>query len=82
MSVGACVVTTPIGFEGLKNSEGAPFVARSTEEMVVLISEWFESVEQRTVIGMRAKQYVQDNYSEENIFAKFKSFIGDNNSNL
>lgn len=80
MSIGGCVVTTPIGFEGLKHDEGAPLVVHSEEDMIVKISSLLDSVELRTIMGNKAKQYIAENYSENIIFSKFKDFINIHNS--
>ena len=75
MSIGGCVVTTPIGFEGLKKREGAPLVVYSEEEMIIAISSLLDSTTLRAVMGNRAKQYIAEYYSENKIFSKFQNFI-------
>lgn len=75
MSIGGCVVTTPIGFEGLKKREGAPLVVCSEEEMIIAISSLLDSTTLRAVMGNRAKQYIAEYYSENKIFSKFQNFI-------
>jgi len=75
MSMGGCVVTTPIGFEGLKKEEGAPFVAHSEQEMIDAIISLFDSADLRSAWGAKAKNYVRNFYSETVIFSKFKDFI-------
>ncbi len=75
MSMGGCVVTTPIGFEGLCREEGAPFVASSAREMIDVISRLFDSADLRSSVGRQAKEYVRNHYSEEVLFSKFRDFI-------
>lgn len=75
MSLGGCVVTTPIGFEGLKEEEGAPIVARSDREMIDAVFSLFDSADLRMALGRKAKNYVRNFYSESVIFSKFRNFI-------
>lgn len=75
MSMGGVVVTTPVGFEGLKEEDGAPLVARSGKEMIEIISSLFDSASLRTTIGNKAKRYIEEYYSEMKVYSKFRDFI-------
>lgn len=75
LAVGACVVTTKIGFEGLQDAEGKPFVASSSEEMIDLISYLFDNPDDRLEYSGKAVAYVEANYSKDVILRKFAGFI-------
>ena len=75
LSVRACVVTTPIGFEGLIHDEGAPLVADSNEIMAQIICELFGNSVKREMMGLAAFTYVERYYSEKVVFDKFKSIL-------
>ena len=75
LAVGACVVTTPIGFEGLVHAEGQPFIAETDEEMVKQISFLLDSPEARSEEGKKSVGYIKKFYSIDVIRAKFKAFM-------
>lgn len=75
LAVRACVVTTPIGFEGLIHDEGAPLVANSNEIMAQMICELFGNSMKREMMGIAAFTYVKRYYSEKVVFDKFKSIL-------
>jgi len=77
LAVGACVVTTKTGFEGLKNAEGKPFVASSSDEMVDIISNLFNNPKYRVACSEESVKYVESNYSKDIILEKFKVFLND-----
>lgn len=75
LAIGACVVTTPIGFEGLVAEEGQPHVAESDDDMVSQISMLLDNPEQRKREGEKAMEYIRKNYAYEVIRDKFKRFL-------
>ncbi len=75
LAIGACVVTTPIGFEGLVAEEGQPHVAESDDDMVSQISQLLDHPEQRKSEGEKSIGYIRKNYSYEVIRDKFKRFL-------
>lgn len=75
LAVGACVVTTRIGFEGLKDVEGKPFVAASSAEMIDIISRLFDNPDYRKECAGKSVEYVEANYSKEIMLDKFGEFV-------
>lgn len=75
MSYACCVVTTPIGVEGLDivNNELAVFANES--EMVDGIISLLKNIELRRQMGLSARKYVMDNLSEDVIATQFWNFI-------
>ncbi|MCR4601983.1 MAG: glycosyltransferase family 4 protein [Prevotella sp.] len=75
LSVGACVVTTSIGMEGLEPDEGQPFVADGDEAMIEKICYLFENAELRKQQGSKSVEYIRRHYSMEVIREKFRVFL-------
>ena len=78
MAVGACVVTTPKGFEGLVTDEGQPVIAKNGMEMINTITYLLEHPEERAERGKNGIGYIKKHYAKEVIKAKFRElFSGD-----
>ena len=78
MAVGACVVTTPKGYEGLVTDEGQPVIAKNSKDMIKTITYLLEHPEERARRGKEAIGYVKKHYDKEVIKAKFRElFLGD-----
>lgn len=77
LAVGACVVTTPIGFEGLVEDEGQPFVASTPQEMIDCICHLLEHPEERKQQGELSVAYVKKHYDIEVIKEKFSRFLNE-----
>ncbi len=75
LAVGACVVTTPDGFGGLKSDIGQPFVAENDAEMISCITDLFAHPDSRRQQGLLSIQYVKKYYSKDIICKKFKDFL-------
>lgn len=76
MSFGKCVITTSIGAEGLKNLTGDELIVLdNSEEMQKKIEYLLLNRSVRKKIGIKAKEYIQKNYSEENISKFLLEFI-------
>ena len=75
LAVGACVVTTPKGFEGLVSDEGQPFVAKDKSEMVEIISHLLDFPEERNARGNASVKYVQKHYDISAIKEKFVQLL-------
>lgn len=75
MSYACCVVTTPIGAEGLmiKNNEIAIF--DNTEEWIDGIKLLLNSREKREYMGLLARDYIIKNLSEDVIAKQFWHFM-------
>ena len=77
LAVGACVVTSDIGFEGLKPAPGQPLVARNTREMTKAILTLLSDKDYRISQSKLSLKYVSKYYSENVIFEKFKNELGE-----
>ena len=75
MAVKACVVTTPIGFEGLVVDKGAPIVADCAELMAGKILWLLNNPIKRRNIGDEGFEYVNKYYSEEVVYNQFKAAL-------
>jgi glycosyltransferase involved in cell wall biosynthesis len=65
MAFGKAVVTTSQGADGLENS-GQPIplaIAKDTDEIVDLAASLLENPSRRRTLGMRARDFVEENYS-------------------
>lgn len=73
LAIRACIVTTTTGTGGLVHDDGEPFIARNTEEMVMMIGDIFEmGIEQRQKITNKGFEYLKKYYSEKVVFESFK----------
>ncbi len=75
LAVGACVVTTPKGFEGMKSDEGQPFVAANSDEMIQIISHLLDNPKERYELGALSVEYVKRHYDVTVIQQKFKEIL-------
>ncbi len=75
LSVGACVVTTPKGFEGLVKDDGQPYVARNSTEMIDTISYLLDHPEERVARKSLSIQYVKKHYDIDVIKRKFSKIF-------
>lgn len=75
LAVGACVVTTPDGFGGLKSDVGQPFVAENDADMIKCITDLLAHPDSRRLRGELSIQYVKRHYSKDVICKKFKDFL-------
>ena len=75
MSYGCCVVTTPIGAEGLTINHNEIAVWDSESEMIGGIANLLANYDKRIEMGKSARQYVIDNLSTEVISRQFWAFM-------
>ncbi len=75
MAVGACVVTTPKGYEGLVTDEGQPYIAKNSKDMIQTISYLLDNPEERKRSGERAIQYVKRHYDKDIIKGKLSELL-------
>ena len=77
MSMGCCVVTTPIGAEGLDNIvDGKDIViCKDNDTMAQTIIELLCNKERRTILGYNAHQYIKDNLTYQIISARFHEYL-------
>lgn len=75
MAAGCCVVTTPIGAEGLDATTDAFVVAGSDEEMAQTIIRLAGDPERRRGYGRRARRYVAEAFSAAVASRQLQQFI-------
>ncbi len=75
MSYGCCVVTTPIGAEGLHIQGKEIEVLDGEESMILGMQNLLNNKDLRREMGHLARQYVIDNLSEEVVASQFWEFI-------
>lgn len=77
LAVGACVITTQKGFEGLVTDEGQPFVVKNSNEMIDVISHLIDHPEERQSSGEKSIEYIKKHYDKEVIKEKFAKLLQD-----
>ena len=77
MSYGCCVVTTPIGAEGLIIIHNEIAVWDDEDKMADGIKMLLSDRDKRMAMGKAARQYVIDNLSPEVIAKQFWAFMGE-----
>lgn len=82
MSYGCCVVTTPIGAEGLTINHNEIAVWDGEDKIVSGIKMLLSNREKRITMGKLARQYVIDNLSPKVIERQFWTFMDDVNNDL
>lgn len=76
MAYGCCVVTTPIGAEGLEICNNEIGIYESSDEMVKGLCSLLSDRDKRVRMGRLARNYVITNLSEDIISKQFWNFIG------
>ena len=77
MSYGCCVVTTPIGAEGLIIKHNEIGVFSNADEMAEGINLLLGDRKKRVEMGDSARQYIIENMSDRNIAEQFWAFMGE-----
>ena len=73
---GKCLITTPIGAEGLSQSPTPPMaICDSLGEMTNVLCALVDDPDQRRVYAERAHQYATENLSENAVFKEFLSWL-------
>ncbi len=77
MSMGCCVVTTPIGAEGLDNIEEGKdiLICKDNTTMARTIVELLRDRQRRTTLGTNAHQYIQNNLTYQIISKRFHEYL-------
>lgn len=75
MAHGCCVLTTPIGAEGLDVASGA-FAVAEPETFHAAAAELLADADRRAAYGRRAREYVAEHFSRRIIAGQFRHFIG------
>ncbi len=76
MAHGCCVVTTPIGLEGIEHLREALVVCPpDAEKMAESIDELLNNPVLRKAKGREARRVVYENFSRKNIFEQYKTFV-------
>lgn len=75
MSYGCCVVTTPIGAEGLIIDNDEIAIYDTINEFICGISSLLNNPDKRREMGEKARKYVKENLSKEIIANQFWNFI-------
>ena len=79
MSYGCCVATSTIGAEGLTINNKEIAIYNSDEEWIEGLERLLKDKELRREMGLRARDYVKINLSEEVISKQFSEFINSAN---
>ncbi len=76
MAMGKCVISTPIGAEGIRCTDGTDvLLARNATEMVEHISSIIDSPELASNIGTAARALVRHHYANERIVGDLIAFF-------
>lgn len=75
LAAGCCVVTTPIGAEGLDISSGAFVVADGDEELAQAIVRLAGDADARREYGLRGREYVSRAFSGAVVSQQLRQFI-------
>lgn len=77
MARGCCVLTSPIGAEGIEMlSEGYVVCEINAEQMAEAICGLLADANRRKLIGSTAAKLIQDNFSRDSVREQFHHFIG------
>lgn len=75
MSLGCCVLTTPIGQEGIYTEDEVLVIAKDNEELVEQAIALLQDPERCLRIGKCAQRFVRANLSKEVVFEDFKKAL-------
>lgn len=75
MAYGCCVITTPIGAEGLDMHNSGLAICNGKEDWIETVIKYMNDKELRTEMGRRARKYVEDNMSKDIVRKQFMTFI-------
>lgn len=75
MSYGCCVVTTPIGAEGLEITNNAIKIIKDEHSWVEILTKLLNNKDEREKMGHEAYKYVCENLSRKTISEQFWKFI-------
>lgn len=75
MAAGCCVVTTPIGAEGLDMASGAFVVARCDADLAQACVDLLNDRELRLEYGRRARRYVSTHFCRDVVDMQVQSFL-------
>ena len=78
MAMGKCVISTPVGAEGISCTDGKDILlARTATEMTERIGWIIEEPERARTIGAHARELVRKQYANDRIVRDLISFFGD-----
>ncbi len=78
MAMGKCVISTPVGAEGISCTDGEDILlARTATEMTERIGWIIEEPERARTIGANARELVRKQYANDRIVRDLISFFGD-----
>ncbi|MEO8066633.1 MAG: glycosyltransferase family 4 protein [Flavobacteriales bacterium] len=76
MAMGKCVISTPIGAEGIEHTDGKDIIlAKSPTEFADRMVELMEAPERAAIIGKNARKLVEDRYSDRRIVRDLVTFF-------
>lgn len=75
MSLGCCVLTTPIGQEGIYTNDEVLVIARNNEELIEQGIALLQDPVRCLAIGGRAQRFVRGNLSKEVVFEDFRKVL-------
>lgn len=75
MAAGCCVVTTPIGAEGLDMDSGAFALARNDSELATVCLRLLADPLLRCAYGLAAREYVASHFSSDAMVSQISDFL-------
>ena len=78
MALGCCVLTTPIGQEGIYAEEEVLVIAQDNEELIEQAIDLLQHPDRCMRVGKCGQRFVRDNMSKEVVFEEFKKVLEGN----
>lgn len=75
MAYGCCVITTPIGAEGIEMHNSGLAICSGKENWIETVIKYINDKELRTEMGRRARKYVEENMSKDIVRKQFITFL-------
>jgi polysaccharide biosynthesis protein PslH len=74
MNIGAPIITTAIGAEGIDSTDGI-IIASNNDEFIQSALDLYHNEEKRKELGTKARQFIRDNYSIHAVAKKLNDFL-------
>ena len=74
MNIGAPIITTAIGAEGIDSTDGI-IIASNNDEFIQSALDLYQNEEKRKELGTKARQFIRDNYSIHAVAKKLNDFL-------
>ena len=75
MAAGCCVVTTPLGEEGIEGHDGALTVVDGAELFAATVIKLLCCPAQRKELGAKAQSFVNSHLTKEHVYADFQKAL-------